>query len=391
MITINTSLTDDLVTDIPVEEYRLRIERVRQAMAAEDFDALVVYSNPWHMSNCFWLGNYRSFDGISPDPTLILLPLEGDLTLFTEKPILPYARDTTWIPDVRPVRPGFAEGLEDFRRTKKPKKIGLVGSQYFALEFYRIVEGVFGRDSLHDTDMIDRLKCIRSEREIHLMKVAGWLADQSLVDLKATIRDGMSEREAAQIMHTSLFQNGADSQAFDVMVQSGVNAGRYCLARPTEKKIRKGELLLIDTGVRYRNYVSDMGRGFAFGEVSREQQRLLDVALAAYRAGIPYLKPGLTCDRASEAIDAVLRENGFGSAHTAAGNRKCGHGLGNDPEEEYPVMGRPDHVLQENMGLAYELTVQTPELGGCRVEDVVIIRKDGPEFLTHFERNTRWD
>ena len=391
MLTIDTSLLDDVVTDIPAEEYRERVARVRQCMEAEDLDALVVYSNPWHMSNCFWLGNYRSFDGISPDPTLILLPREGEPTLYTEKPILPYAKDMTWIPDVRAVRPGFAEGMEEYRKAKKPKKIGLAGAQYFALEFYRIVEQVFGREILHDTDIIDKLKCVRSEREIHLMKIAGWLADQSLVDLKANIHDGMSEREAAQIMHTSLFQNGADSQAFDVMVQSGVNSGRYCLARPTEKKIRKGELLLIDTGVRYRNYVSDMGRGFAYGEVSKEQQRLLDVALAAYKAGIPYLKPGLTCDRASEAIDAVLRDNGFGSAHTAAGNRKCGHGLGNDPEEEYPVMGRRDHLLQENMALAYELTVQTPELGGCRVEDVVVIRRDGPEFLTHFERNARWD
>ena len=62
-----------------------------------------------------------------------------------------------------------------------------------------------------------------------------------------------------------------------------------------------------------------------------------------------------------------------------------------DPEEEYPVMGRAEHILQENMSLAYELTVQLPALGGCRVEDVVIIRKDGPEFLTCFPRNVRWD
>ncbi len=390
MVTINRRYLNEADLTIPVEEFHQRIAKVRAEMAAQGYDALISYSNPWHMSNSIWLANYRSFDGISPDPTLILIPIEGELSLYTEKPILPYAKDETWIADVRAVRPGFAEGMTEFKNAKKPGKIGLIGAQYFALEFYRIVESVFGRDILHDCDIVDKLKCIRSEREIRLMSIAGALADQSLIDLKETIYDGMSEREAAQIMHTSLFQNGADSQAFDVMVQSGINAGKYCLARPTDKKIRKGELLLIDTGVRFRNYVSDMGRGFAFGEVDKERQRLLDVALQAYLAGIPYLKPGLPCDKASEAIDAVLRDNGFGSAHTAAGNRKCGHGLGSDPEEEYPVMGRPDHVLQENMGLAYELTVQTPELGGCRVEDVVIIRKDGPEFLTHFERNARW-
>lgn len=292
---------------------------------------------------------------------------------------------------MRAVRPGFEEGMKDFKASGKYQRIGVVGWQYFALEFYRIVEAVFGRECLQDTDIIDKLKCIKSENEIHIMRNAARLADQSLLDLKENIYDGMTEREAVQIMHTSLFMNGADSQAFDIMVQSGIHSGKYVLARGTDKKIRKGELLLVDTGVRYRNYVSDMGRGFAYGDINPQQQKLLDVALKAYESGIQFLKPGLSSALASEAVDAVLRENGFGSMHTAAGNRKCGHGLGMDPEEEYPVMGRKDHILKENMCLAYELTVQQPELGGCRVEDVVVIRKDGPEFLTCFPRNVRWD
>ena len=388
---LKNHLIDDVVCEIPVCEYQERLARTKERMKEENFDALIIYSNPWHMRNVFWLSNFRAFDGISPDPALLIVPLEGEPTLFCEKPILPYAKDMTWIQDVRAVRPGFRQALEDMKRSGHYKSIGIVGAQYFALEFYRIVAEVLGEDILKDTDLLYYLKAIKSESEIHLMRNAARLADQSLLDLKDNIYDGMTEREAVQIMHTSLFEHGADSQAFDIMVQSGLHAGKYCLARGTDKKIRKGELLLVDTGVRYRNYCSDMGRGFAFGEVNAQQQKLLDVALAAYEAGIPYLKPGLPSSMASEAIDRVLRENGFGSMHTAAGNRKCGHGLGMDPEEEFPVMGRKEHILQENLSLAYELTVQLPELGGCRVEDVVIIRKDGPEFLTNFPRNVRWD
>lgn len=388
---IRNHLIDDVICEIPEAEYRERVRTVQGKMREENYDALIVYSNPWHLSNVYWLSNFRAFDGIQPDPALIFLPLEGDPVLFCEKPIIPYCKDITWIEDVRPVRPGFEEAMGDFKNSGKYQRIGVVGSQYFALEFYRIAEAAFGSETLFDTDLLYQLKCIKSENEIHIMRNAARLADQSLLDLKENIYDGMTEREAVQIMQTSLFMNGADSQAFDIMVQSGINAGKYVLARGTDKKIRKGELLLIDTGVRYRNYVSDMGRGFAYGEVNPQQQKLLDVALQAYQKGIQFLKPGLSSELASEAIDEVLRENGFGSMHTAAGNRKCGHGLGMDPEEEYPVMGRKDHILQENMCLAYELTVQKPELGGCRVEDVVVIRKNGPEFLTNFPRNVRWD
>lgn len=388
---LKNHLIDDVICGIPTAEYQDRIVRTRQKMAEEGFDALIVYSNPWHMSNVFWLSNFRSFDGISPDPALVILPLEGDPILFCEKPILPYCRDMTWMEDVRAARPGFRQALEDMKARGGYHRIGIVGAQYFALEFYRMIVEVLGEEVLQDTDLLYHLKAIKSESEIHLMRNAARLADQSLLDLKNNIYDGMTEREAVQLMHTSLFQHGGDSQTFDIMVQSGINAGKYCLARATDKKIHKGELLLIDTGVRYRNYASDMGRGFAYGEVNDQQQKLLDVALAAYQAGIPFLKPGLPSSMASAAIDAVLAENGFGSMHTAAGNRKCGHGLGMDPEEEIPVMGREEHILRENMSLAYELTVQLPELGGCRVEDVVIIRKDGPEFLTNFPRNVRWD
>lgn len=385
---LNNYLIDDVVCEIPEQEYRERLEKTRKCMAEEGLEALIVYSNPWHLSNVYWLSNFRSFDGISPDPALLIIRPEGEPTLFCEKPIIPYAKDVTWISDIRSARPDFRMALQDL---KSLKRIGLAGTQYFALEFYNIIREVLGEDVLVETHFIERLKAVKSETEIHIMRNAARLADQSLLDLKENIYEGMTEREAVQIMQTSLFEHGADSQAFDVMVQSGINAGKWCLARGTEKRIKKGELLLIDTGVRFRNYASDMGRGFAYGDINPEQQRLLDVALAAWKAGIPYLKPGLPSSLASKAIDDVLNENGFGSMHTAAGNRKCGHGLGMDPEEEFPVMGREDHILVENLSLAYELTVQLPELGGCRVEDMVIIRKDGPEFLTNFPRNVRWD
>jgi Xaa-Pro dipeptidase len=388
---IHTHLIDDILQGIPTEEYKERVAKVRERMKEEGYDTLIFYSNPWRMSNVYWISNYRAFDGISPDPALILMPLEGDLTLFVEKPIIPYAKDETWIEDVRDARPGFKKAIVDYKNTKKPEKIGIIGYQNFALEFYQVVEEVFQDSHVEESDIVEKLKSIKSENEIRLMKVAGRLADQSLIDLQANIKEGMTEREAVQICHTSLFQNGADSQAFDIMVQSGINSGKYCLARARDKKIKKGELLLIDTGVRYRNYVSDMGRGIAFGEISREQQQLLDVTHEAWTAGIPYLKPGISSARASEVIDTVLQERGFDTAHTAAGNRKCGHGLGIDPEEEFPVMGREEHTLQENMSIAYELTVQTPELGGCRLEDVVIIRKDGPEFLTNYARKCQWN
>lgn len=197
---LKNHLIDDVVFQIPVHEYHDRVERTRKKMAEKGYDALIVYSNPWHMSNVFWLSNFRSFDGISPDPALVILPLEGEPILFCEKPILPYCKDMTWMEDVRSVRPGFRQALEDMKGAGTYHKIGIVGAQYFALEFYRIIAEVLGEDVLEDTDILYYLKAIKSESEIHLMRNAARLADQSLLDLKNNIYDGMTEREAVQIM-----------------------------------------------------------------------------------------------------------------------------------------------------------------------------------------------
>lgn len=73
---LKNHLIDDVVCEIPVCEYQERLARTQERMKEENFDALIIYSNPWHMSNVFWLSNFRAFDGISPDPALLIVPLE---------------------------------------------------------------------------------------------------------------------------------------------------------------------------------------------------------------------------------------------------------------------------------------------------------------------------
>ena len=79
---IKNHLIDDAICQIPVSEYKDRVAKTRAEMTEEQFDALIIYSNPWHLSNVYWLSNFRAFDGIQPDPALLFLPLEGDPVLF---------------------------------------------------------------------------------------------------------------------------------------------------------------------------------------------------------------------------------------------------------------------------------------------------------------------
>lgn len=378
---------EDVLQDIPVSEYHDRVRRTREEMKKEGYDALILFSDPARMVNVRWVANYRSFDGVYPNPAIVFLPLEGDLTLFAGADLLPYARDETWIEDVRGARQELGGVLRDFETKSQPDKIGIAGYQYLDLEFWEIIKGALQKTPVEKTTIVDRLKAIKSENEIQLMKIAGQLADQGLADLRDNIKEGMTEREAVRICLTSMFMHGADTQAFDMMVQSGENSAKYFLARPRDKVICKGELLLVDIGCRYKGYASDMARGIAFGEVSKEQEKLLEVTLQAWLAGIEGLKPGMPASASDQYINAVLEEAGY--LHGHGEGRSCGHGTGMDPEEEIPSMGS-NQTLQENMSVSYEVTIQIPGVGGSRVEDGVIIRKDGPEFLTHFAHRCTW-
>ncbi|MNV40193.1 putative peptidase [compost metagenome] len=281
--------------------------------------------------------------------------------------------------------------LKDFQKGKPSAKIGLSGSKYCALEFYEIIKDSLNPKSvLHKTNIIEYLKSIKSETEIRNMKVAGRLADmgiEKIHELLAT--EKLTEREVTRQAMAHMFASGADTVSFDMMVQSGPNSGDFFLARPRDRQIVKGDTILIDIGCRYNGYSSDMARGVAYGKVDPEKQRLLDTCLEAWRAGMSALRPGMTGAEADVAANEVLKREGY--PHMAGEGRGCAHSTGMDPEEEIPVVG-PDSqdILVENQTIAFEITLLIPGYAGTRVEDTVVIRKDGPESLTNHPYVCNW-
>ncbi|WP_342437201.1 Xaa-Pro peptidase family protein [Paenibacillus sp. FSL L8-0436] len=382
---------EDVLQEIPVTEYKERLQKARVKMEAEGLDGLLVYSDSYRMSNVRWLANYRAFDGVFPYPAMVFIPLDGEPTLFAEGSLVSYAADETWFSDVRGIRQELGNVLKDFQKGRNSAKIGLSGSKYCALEFYETI-----RDSLNPTSMLQKtniieyLKSIKSETEIRNMKVAGRLADmgiEKIHELLATER--LTEREVTRQAMAHMFASGADTVSFDMMVQSGPNSGDFFLARPRDREIVKGDTILIDIGCRYNGYSSDMARGVAYGKVDAEKQRLLDTCLEAWRAGMSALRPGMTGAEADVAANEVLKREGY--PHMAGEGRGCAHSTGMDPEEEIPVVG-PDSqdILVENQTIAFEITLLIPGYAGTRVEDTVVIRKDGPESLTNHPYVCNW-
>lgn len=377
--------------EFPRSEFEDRVHRTREAMAAEGIDLLLAWSDAYRMSNVRWLSNYRAFDGVFPYPAMVVLPVKGEPTLLAEGSLLSTAAAWSWMSDVRGIRQELGNVLAEHAASGDVKRIGVAGYKYLAAEFLDIIrESVPNTIEVGRTAILDYLKSIKSEIEIRNMKVAAQLADVGIEAIRQNAYEGVTERELARAAYASMYANGADTASFDIMVQTGENSANYFLARPTDRRLQRGDTILIDMGCRYNGYSSDMARGVAFGPVTSDAQRMLDSCLEAWEAGMKAVRPGMTGAEADIAANEVLTAAGY--VHDAGEGRGCAHGTGMDPEEEAPVIG-PDSewVLTENQSFAFEITLLVPGLGGTRIEDTVILRKDGPESLTNYAYKNQWD
>jgi Xaa-Pro aminopeptidase len=382
-------MIDTSLNDIQESEYRDRVTRTQEAMRREGFDLLLAWSDCYRMSNVRWLTNYRAFDGVIPYSSLALVPPSGEPTLFVTGGLLSVAKANTWLKDVREIRTDLGPMLREYAASGSLRRVGVGGYRYLAVETWDVI-----RDALpapittEPTLLLDMLKSVKSEAEIRNMKVAGRLADVGCEAIEEAARAGITERELARIAYGAMFREGADGIAFDVFVQIGENSANYYLQRPTDRALRDGDLIMIDMGCRFNGYAADNARGVAFGNVSSEAQRALDVCLEAWEAGMRHIRPGITAGAICAPANEVLIRHGYLPAGKAL---RCGHGTGMDPEEEYPSL-QPEStdVLVENQTLCYAITLLVPGIGGCRVEDPVVVRKDGPESLSNYPYRNHW-
>lgn len=230
----------------------------------------------------------------------------------------------------------------------------------------------------------EELRMLRARKdasEIALMKKAAMIASQATRELACALRPGWTEREAALFLETQARRAGAEQMAFEMIVASGEN-GAFPHAQPAGRKIRHGDFVVVDFGVRYRGYCSDETCTFAIGELTRAQKnayravkRAHDEAIAAIRA-----------DANAAQIDALARRT-LGEKYSRYFVHGTGHGVGLEVHEAPRLAPTSLDVLQSGMAVTVEPGLYYPGLWGIRIEDTVIVKKNGCEILTAMSKD----
>jgi Xaa-Pro aminopeptidase len=192
---------------------------------------------------------------------------------------------------------------------------------------------------------------------------------------------GHTERDIVWLIERTMREAGAEAASFDAIVGGGPN-GALPHHHPGDRVIECGELVVVDAGARVDGYCSDCTRTFATGPLPEELARAYEVCRAAQEDALTAIRPGVNGREVHERAHRAIQEGGF--EHLQHG---LGHGVGMDVHE-LPVMREGvDAILEESSVVTVEPGIYLAGLGGVRIEDLVIVRADGPEILTPFTKD----
>ena len=230
---------------------------------------------------------------------------------------------------------------------------------------------------------ITRLRAVKDEAELAVMRRAAQVTDQALADVVGRGLLGRSERDVAWDIVREFHARGAEGEAFPAIVAAG-DHGAQAHAIPGARIIAPGDLVVIDTGARVDGYCSDITRTYAAGEPDAEAARIYDVVLRAQLAGLAAVRAGAHGRRGVDAAArAVIEAAGFGD-HFGHGT---GHGVGREVHEA-PSLGRTrGDRLEAGMVCTVEPGIYVQGLAGVRIEDTVLVTPDGGERLTTYPKD----
>lgn len=230
--------------------------------------------------------------------------------------------------------------------------------------------------------IVESLRAHKDARELDQIRKAAVLAGQIVESAVSLLKPGVREREVAAEIEYEMWQRGASGPAFETIVAFGKRTA-LPHARPTSKRLRKNELVVLDLGVILRHYCSDITRTVFVGRASKRIRGWYQAVLEAQVAAISTAKNGATCGDVDAAARKILA--GYRLDHLFV--HSTGHGLGLEVHEDPRVAQGQKRRLEPGNVVTIEPGAYAEGIGGIRIEDDIAVHADRTEILTRAPRD----
>jgi len=331
--------------------------------------------------------HYEAFFSLSPPANQYLTGFMG-----TTSAVIITAREALFLCDFRYVEQAGAQvrdyevhevaGTLETRVGERLKALGVASAAFdgTVLSVWQadMVGKAFDGALCSEPGLLSRLRRVKSPEEVTLIRAAAELTDEVVLEVADALQEGVTERELAARIEFAFKERGAQGPSFDTIALFGARSS-LPHGMPCEKRLEKGDIVLIDCGCRCVGYCSDLTRTYAYGTMPDAWfEEIYSVTLTAQEAALAALRPGVPCREADAIARNLIGEAGYG-AHFGHG---LGHGVGIEVHESPRLNAESDVTLEEGMVITVEPGIYLPGRGGVRIEDLVVITGEGCDILS---------
>ena len=345
------------------------LEVLRNRLKAKNIEGMIV-SNPI---------NIKYLIGIDAEGILLLTRKEN--IYITDSRYIEEVKSTLTIDDEIIVTNIKDVTLEDYQNFFLfCENVGFE-EEYVTYSKYKNYMQKYRINNFIETDqIIEKQRLIKDKNEIEKIKKACEITDMCFEHLLKFIKVGMTEKEIAFEIEAFFKKNGADELAFETIVASGINSSKPH-ATPTDKIIQTGDIITIDMGCKYKGYCSDMTRTIFVGYIQEYMKKIYELVLKNQLDTIGRIYEGANPKIIFQMVDNSFRDNRYELLHA------LGHGVGLEVHEEPVISLKNENLLERNMVITDEPGIYIPEKFGIRIEDTILVTKEGCETLTKSKKD----
>jgi Xaa-Pro dipeptidase len=337
------------------------------AFEKKGFDGFAVFN--W--ANLLYLAGF-------PSAVSLLIPREGESTIYVYG--VNYEQAKAEGKDFRVELVKRDENLmAKLAENAKDCKIKKLAVDALSIEgWHALAKEARGKTTLKVKDnLIWALRKVKDSEEIALMRKAGELTSEGMKTACEILAPGMKEYEVAAEIEYAMRKRGSYGTAFETAVASGLRSafphGGCC-----DREIREGDLVVVDVGATYKFYRSDMTRTLVAGIPSEKQKKLYKIVKTAHETVFEVMKPNVKAKNVDAVARKILEDAGYGEYFVHG----LGHGVGLEIHEPPTLNPCSKETLAAGNVVTDEPGIYLVGYGGIRIEDTVLVRKNGAEKLT---------
>ncbi len=350
----------------------VRQAKLRQSLASQQLDALVVTLPP----DWYYLTGFTGEAGA-------LIVQRSRVTLVTDGRFMVQGRDETSGVQILQHKAGLHAAVGEFLRSTGIRRAGFDPSQLTVAQ-HSVLRKASGRRCKFERveGLVAGLRARKDAQELAQMRKAAILASEVVEHAIGLLKPGVRELEVAAEIEFQMRKRGASGPAFESIVAFGERAA-LPHARPTAKRLRKNELVVLDLGAILGHYCSDITRTVYIGTAPKQVKERYKAVLEAQSAAIAAVRSGATAGEVDSAARTTLAKYKLDRFFV----HSTGHGLGLEVHEDPRVARGQKTRLAPGMVITIEPGVYMAGVGGIRIEDDVAVHEDRSEILTRSPRD----